>query len=235
MTELLTRKESTRDRIPGNIIMGCDSSNMRLKSLILPPDSAHNASRPVHEDIIPAITFALPRNLASSEIEAMSLSSFLRGSRTFVRSDSTTPSADGPRRGGSGYRKRRVEGSSEMYSIEYNNVVDNSGGPSSNVCSNGRKPADRITKGVSNTTTVTIEYQWGIQNSASVSAATAPNRSSPWEPISAIATTALTTPCVRKVIPCGISRKTRSNFSACSLSALCEGGRDNDLRLIKSC
>jgi hypothetical protein len=40
---------------------------------------------------------------------------------------------------------------------------------------------------------------------------------------------ALTMPIVRKVIPCGTSRKARKSFKACSLSALWDGGRDNDL------
>jgi hypothetical protein len=75
----------------------------------------------------------------------------------------------------------------------------------------------------------------GIRNSASVSTTTALNRSSPWAPISATAITALIIPCVRRVTPCGISRKARSNFNACSLSALCEGGRDNDLQLPTKC
>jgi hypothetical protein len=56
-----------------------------------------------------------------------------------------------------------------------------------------------------------------------------PSLSSPWAPISAIATIALTMPIVRKVIPWGTSRNARKSFNACSLSALWDGGRDNDL------
>lgn len=54
--------------------------------------------------------------------------------------------------------------------------------------------------------------------------------SSPCGPISATATIAFTVPCVRKVTPCGTSRNARSSFNACSLSALCDGGRDRDLQ-----
>lgn len=121
---------------------------------ISPPERAQSARSPVHEDIMLAIILALPRSLVSSVIAAISSRSLFTGSRTFTKSDNTTPNADGPRTGGSGYRNRRVEGKSEIYRSGYKIVLESSAGPSSIVCNSGRNPADRITRGVSITTAI---------------------------------------------------------------------------------
>lgn len=154
ITLLFTLNASTSDRTPGNVgvssLYGCRG----LTGGISPPDRAHSTSKPVHEDIILAIIFALPRSLVSSVIAAISSRSLFIGSRTCVRSDNTTPNAEGPRTGGSGYKNRRVEGKSEIYRRGYKIVLASSAGPSSSVCNSGRKPADRITRGVSITTAI---------------------------------------------------------------------------------
>jgi hypothetical protein len=92
----LTFNASMNDLTPGN---ECENSKSSGPS---PPDRAQSANNPLHEDIIRATTLAFPLSLASSVSADRSSRSGATGSNTFVRSDSTIPSADGPRRGGSG-------------------------------------------------------------------------------------------------------------------------------------
>jgi hypothetical protein len=109
MTELLTLRASTRDLTPGKE-GGLLTRWNGLLSGNGPPELAHKASRPAQEDIIPVMTLALPRSRVASTMEAISSRSAGAGSRTVVKSERTRQSVEDPRSGGSGYRKRRVEG-----------------------------------------------------------------------------------------------------------------------------
>jgi hypothetical protein len=101
MTELLTRRASTRDLTPGKE-GGWVTGWNGLLSGAGPPELAHKASRPAHEDIIPAMTLALPRRRVASTIEAISSRSEGEGSSTVVKSERTRQRVDDPRSGGSG-------------------------------------------------------------------------------------------------------------------------------------
>lgn len=109
MTELLTLRASTRDLTPAKV-GGWVTGWNGLLSGMGPPEVAHKASSPVHEDIIPAMTLALPRSRVASMMEAISSRSEGEGSSTVVKSERTRQSVEDPLSGGSGYRKRRVAG-----------------------------------------------------------------------------------------------------------------------------